>query len=301
MGLKEKGHEEWRSCLILQVASGLKSGRWLRVVDPPHSVPFWAPTFSWAGNHKRVPVTAHTPSTLGQWLFVWRRADFVTYFSLAALNIVSLCLVFISLISMCLGVFLFGFILYGTLCASWTWLTISFSFLGKFSTPISSNTLSYPFSFFSSSETTIIQMLVRLILSQRSLRLSSVLFILFTLFFSSELISTILSSSAVIRSSASDILLLIPSRVFLISVIVLFVSAYLFFNFSRSLLIYSSIFSILLSRFLLIFTIIILNYFSGSLPISSSFIWTSVFLVCSFICVELLCLFFFFFFLTYCV
>ena len=37
--------------------------------------------------------------------------------------------------------------------------------------------------------------------------------------------------------SASDILLLIPSRVFLISVIVLFVSACLFFNSSRSLLI----------------------------------------------------------------
>ena len=47
-----------------------------------------------------------------------------------------------------------------------------------------------------------------------SLRLSSVLsvlFILFTLFCSSELISTILSSSSLIRSSISDILLLIPS------------------------------------------------------------------------------------------
>ena len=47
----------------------------------------------------------------------------VTYcFSLAAFNILSLRLVFVSLISMCLGVFLPGFILYGTLCASWTWL-----------------------------------------------------------------------------------------------------------------------------------------------------------------------------------
>ena len=42
--------------------------------------------------------------------------------SLAAFNILSLCLIFVSLISMCLGVFLLGFILYGTLCASWTWL-----------------------------------------------------------------------------------------------------------------------------------------------------------------------------------
>ena len=41
-------------------------------------------------------------------------------FSLAAFNILSLCLVFVSLISMCLGVFLLGFILYGTLCAFWT-------------------------------------------------------------------------------------------------------------------------------------------------------------------------------------
>ena len=36
-------------------------------------------------------------------------------FSLAAFNILSLCLVFVSLISMCLGVFLLGLILYGTL------------------------------------------------------------------------------------------------------------------------------------------------------------------------------------------
>ena len=41
-------------------------------------------------------------------------------FSLAAFNILSFCLVFVSLISMCLGVFLLGFILYGTLYASWT-------------------------------------------------------------------------------------------------------------------------------------------------------------------------------------
>ena len=100
------------------------------------------------------------------------------WFSLAAFNILSLCLVFVSLIIMCLGVFLFGFILYRTLCASWTWLTISFSMLGKFSTIISSKNFSYPFFFFSSSGTPIIQMLVCLILSQRSLRLSSVLFIL---------------------------------------------------------------------------------------------------------------------------
>ena len=148
-----------------------------------------------------------------------------------------------------------------------------------------------PFFFYSSSGTPVIQMLVHLILSQRSLRLSSVLFILFTLFCSSEIISTILSSSSLIHSSASDILLLIPSRVFLISVIVLFVSECLFFNSYRSLSIGSCIFSILFSKFWIIFTIIILNSFSGSLPVSSLFIWASVFLICSFICVVFFCLF----------
>src|SRR5574337_1084348 len=97
-------------------------------------------------------------------------------------------------------------------------------------------------------------MLGHLIWSQRSLRLCSALFILFTLFGSSEVISTILSSSSLICSSASDILLLIPSRVFLTSVIVLFVSVCLFFHSSRFLLIESCIFSTLFSRFLIIFT-----------------------------------------------
>ena len=46
---------------------------------------------------------------------------YVTYcFSLAAFDILSLCLVFVSLLIMCLGMFLFRFILYRTLCASWT-------------------------------------------------------------------------------------------------------------------------------------------------------------------------------------
>ena len=93
-------------------------------------------------------------------------------------------------------------------------LTISFSMLGKFSTIISSKFFSYPFFFSSSSGTPIIQMLVHFTLCQRSLRLSSVLFILLTLFCSAEVISTILSSSSLICSSASDILLLILSRLF---------------------------------------------------------------------------------------
>ena len=51
----------------------------------------------------------------------------------------------------------------------------------------------------SSSGTPIIRMLVHLRLSQRSLSLCSVLFILFTLFCSSAVISTILSSSSLIH------------------------------------------------------------------------------------------------------
>ena len=86
------------------------------------------------------------------------------YFSFAAFNILSLCLVFVDLTSMCLGMFLLGFILYRTLCASWTWSTISFSVLGKFPTIISSKIFSYPFFFTSSSVTPIIRMLEHLIL-----------------------------------------------------------------------------------------------------------------------------------------
>ena len=41
----------------------------------------------------------------------------------------------------------------------------------------------------------------------------------------------------------------------------------------------------------MIFPIAILNSFSGSLPISSSFIWTSMFIVFSFIFLVFLCLF----------
>ena len=102
-------------------------------------------------------------------------------FTLAAFNIFSFCLNLGSLINMCLGVFFLGFILFGTLWVSWTWVTISFSNLGKFSIVISSSIFSYPF-FLSSSGTPMIQMLGRLTLSQRSLRLSSSLLIPFFFF-----------------------------------------------------------------------------------------------------------------------
>ena len=70
----------------------------------------------------------------------------ICHFSLVAFNNLSLSLLFVNLIAMCLGVFLLGFILPGTLCTSWTWVAISFPMLGKFSTIISSNIFSGPFS-----------------------------------------------------------------------------------------------------------------------------------------------------------
>ena len=47
---------------------------------------------------------------------------------------------------MCRGMFLPAFILMGTLCASWAWLTISFLVLGKISAIIASDIFSGPFS-----------------------------------------------------------------------------------------------------------------------------------------------------------
>ena len=53
-------------------------------------------------------------------------------FSLLVFNNFSLSLIFVNLIIMCLGVFLLGCILPGTLCASWTWVAISFPMLQNF-------------------------------------------------------------------------------------------------------------------------------------------------------------------------
>ena len=110
---------------------------------------------------------------------------------------------------------------------------------------------------------------------------SEVVLISFNSFFSVSFISTILSSTSLILYSASVFLLLVPSRVFLISL--LHYSLYIdsFFISSRSLLNISYIFlifvsrlficnSILFSRFWIIFTITIWNSVSGRFPISSS-------------------------------
>ena len=79
-------------------------------------------------------------------------------FSTAAFNSFSLYLIFISLIIMCLGMFLLSCM---GLYTSWILVSLSSPMLGKFSTIISSHIFSDPFSFFSG--TPIIQMLVHLI------------------------------------------------------------------------------------------------------------------------------------------
>ena len=149
-------------------------------------------------------------------------------FFLVAFNSLYLCLVFVSLINyVSWHVSPWLYPVWDSLCL----LDLTDYFLFQVGEIFNYNrfkTFLIPFLFLtSSSGNPIIQMLVCLIWSQRSLRLSLALFILFTLVCSSEVISTILSSSSLIHSFASDILLLFHSRVFLTSVIVLlFLYAY---------------------------------------------------------------------------
>ena len=70
---------------------------------------------------------------------------FFVAFPLLLFIFFSLHLIFVSLLNMCLGLFLLEFILYGTLWASWTCLAISFVILREFSTIISSNIFSNSF------------------------------------------------------------------------------------------------------------------------------------------------------------
>ena len=94
-------------------------------------------------------------------------------FFLAAFKILSSSLTFGILIMMCLGVLLFGSSLFGTLCAHWTYLSISFTKLGKFSLIIFSDKFSISCFSFSPSGTPMIQLLIHLEMSQRLLSLSS--------------------------------------------------------------------------------------------------------------------------------
>ena len=101
------------------------------------------------------------------------------------------------------------------------------------------------------------------------------LFILFSIFCSMAVISTILSSGSFISSSASVIQLIPPT--------VLFICGWLSLSSSRSLVNISCIFSTVFPRSWIIFTIIILNSFSGTLPVSTSFSCFPGILSCAFI------------------
>ena len=117
-------------------------------------------------------------------------------------------------------------------------------------------------------------MLVHSTLSQRSLKLSSFHFILFSLFFSMAMISTTLSSSSLVCFSASFILL-IPSTVFFFfSPVIVFFNSLL--RISYNFLICASILS--LSSWI-IFIIITLNSFSSKLPISTSLVVLGFYLI----------------------
>ena len=126
---------------------------------------------------------------------------------------------------MWLGVKLFASILFGTLCAFWTCMTVPFTKL-EFSFIIFSN--SFPISFSSPSGTPMMQMSVQLKLSQRLLVLLSFLWILFSsscydwLFFAS------LCSKLLIWFLAFFTLLLFPCKLFFISISVPFISDWIF-------------------------------------------------------------------------
>lgn len=178
---------------------------------------------------------------------------------------------------MCHGIFLSVVILYGTLYASWSWVTVSFPRLGKFSAIIALNIFSGPFCLYSPSGTPIMWILVCLMLFQRSFELSSFHSFFFFLFFSIwHHWFPLLSSSLLILSSASFSLVLLPFSVFFILVIIFFTSIWLFFIFSDSYY-FLLCASILLLSSLVIFMIIILNSFLGRLPIFMSFSSSSVF------------------------
>ena len=120
-------------------------------------------------------------------------------------------------------------------------------------------------------------MFLCLVLLQNSLRLFSILYILFSFSCSLAIIHIIVSSSSVIGSSASVILSLIPSRVFSISGTVLFVAICSLVRLdpcSMLFAVYPFYFEGFHLNFILsLFAIITLNTFGDRLPIFYSFIW----------------------------
>ncbi|KAF6086349.1 hypothetical protein HJG60_008514 [Phyllostomus discolor] len=126
---------------------------------------------------------------------------------------------------MCLGVGLCGFLLIGTLCVSWICVTCSLIKLGKFSFISFSTRFSIPCSSSSPSGIPVVRILLCFILSCISLNPSLFFLSLFSFSCSFWMLFSALSSSSLIRSSASLILLFIPSTVFFSLEIVFFISS----------------------------------------------------------------------------
>uniref|UniRef100_A0A8D1WVF1 Uncharacterized protein n=1 Tax=Sus scrofa TaxID=9823 RepID=A0A8D1WVF1_PIG len=164
----------------------------------------------------RVSAEKSANNLIGVPLFV------ITFFSLAAFKIFSLSLILVSLINVCLGVCLLGLFYMGlAVLPGFKWV-----FLSHVREVLSYYLIEYFFCpLLSVSGTPIIWMLVCLTLSQRSLRLSSSVFNLFSLFSSSFVISISLSYTSLSHSSASCILLPAASNEFFTSVIVFCISS----------------------------------------------------------------------------
>jgi len=143
---------------------------------------------------------------------------YVSYhFSFVAFNILFLYLIltfWLPCVSMCssLGLPCLELSVLNGLC--WIFL---FLYLGSFQLLSLQIFFSGSFSLSSPSGMPIMEMLVCLMLSQRSLRLSSFLYILFSILYSVAVISTILSSRSFISFPTSVSLLLIPSSILFIS------------------------------------------------------------------------------------
>ena len=157
-----------------------------------------------------------------------------------------------------------------------TWLCLlnlgDFSIIGKFSDIISSNILSGPFST-SSFRTPITWILMHLILSQSSLKLSSFLFILFSFVFFILFHSCEFHHSVFQLTYPFFCLIDFAIDSFYCIFHLLHLPLCLFFISSGSSLNISCIFlvcaSILFPRFWILFTVITLNSFSGRLSIST--------------------------------
>ena len=130
---------------------------------------------------------------------------------------------------------IFGFNLFGTLCTPCAWMSVSFPWLGKFSAFISSDKFSVLFSLSFPFGIPIMEMLVCLMLFHHLIN-SDFLNFFFNFYCSDCVISNILYSRLLIHYSVTTNLLLIPSSVFLISVVVFFSSDWIFIIFSKSLL-----------------------------------------------------------------